>query len=706
VGADDTYLIADLTQGQGAAAMIWGGAMTPTETAWFPGEFDPEGGGTRGAEASLSHHLVIPAGATRALLMFTISARPDAGDIASRVQALLDLSDPAALAGLSADEKNAIANFTVPQQTVVSGIVADAAGQPLEGATVRARRQGVILGAVVTNNLGSYELSLSTPDTYDVEALDSQGVPVARRSIVAPATGADLTVPLRGTVNVTLARDASSPLFDVNVTIQSDNPNATPEDAQRHRTGAAPGTVSSVAPVGNIIVSVTDASGAHTATGALTADSTLDLTIDLPLPAGDKGELKVTVFDGQTTKVPNALVRVVPTNGQPALEKNADNLGVAQFAALDPGNYEVYASIPALNRPGHIPVFIRAQETAQEEIHLMPADQTGTLIIDADLEQPGHPPAAGAVVDILDDGILPPWSTTVVLNAAGHAMVPGLPAGTLGITTEVPYGRGWSDGRIEPGQTTHVRFRIGDREWLPLDFTGSDGLPRFLFNSGETATSTDSPYSCDPFCGTFGSVNDEDFPGMAVAHKFQDRAEGEIGPRTMSGLTVTRRAFVPAQGGFVRYLEVIHNPTSQELAVEYGLGLVQDGIDWVVESTGSTATTATDASYTASDDYVITSRAGHRLVVVTSAANGTQRNTSVSFVHDDSSSQTALGPIWNALTVAPGETVILMQFVAEAWDLDAAKQKAESLAKLTDPDALAGMSPEEKQQIVNFQVAH
>ena len=106
--------------------------------------------------------------------------------------------------------------------------------------------------------------------------------------------------------------------------------------------------------------------------------------------------------------------------------------------------------------------------------------------------------------------------------------------------------------------------------------------------------------------------------------------------------------------------------------------------------------------YTAADDYVITSRAGQRIVFVTAAASGAQRNDEVLFGQDESS--TGYGPLWTELHVPPGQTVILMHFVAEAWDADAARQKAESLGRLTDPDALTGLTAQEKAQIVNFAV--
>jgi len=390
---------------------------------------------------------------------------------------------------------------------------------------------------------------------------------------------------------------------------------------------------------------------------------------------------------------------VASAGGPPVAQGLADGDGALTLSDVDPGNYVVAASHPTFNRPGQTLVTIMAGQTSDVTVHLAPAAQTGTLVIEARVD-PTDEPAAGAVVEILDDGLSPPWTTSVVLDNAGRATVSGLPAGTLGITSNAPYGFGWSDGQIQEGATTLVRLRIGERQWVPLDLTGGDGLPRMLHGEGDVRTSGDT--GCDPFCGTYAAVQDADFPGMPVVRVLQSGREGAIGTRVMGRLEVTRRAFVPPQGGFVRYLDVVHNPTADEITARYSLDVAHAAGDWIIERTGTTASSSTDAVYTAADDYVITSRAGQRIVFVTAAASGAQRNDEVLFGQDESS--TGYGPLWTELHVPPGQTVILMHFVAEAWDADAARQKAESLGRLTDPDALTGLTAQEKAQIVNFAV--
>jgi hypothetical protein len=59
---------------------------------------------------------------------------------------------------------------------------------------------------------------------------------------------------------------------------------------------------------------------------------------------------------------------------------------------------------------------------------------------------------------------------------------------------------------------------------------------------------------------------------------------------------------------------------------------------------------------------------------------------------------------WDNITVAPGQTVILMHFAVQRTpgDVTGAKAQAQALVNLTDPNVLAGMSAAEKAAVVNF----
>jgi hypothetical protein len=112
--ASDAWAVLRPVGGSTAFAVVFGLGLPRSGDSFWGGELPyPDDGcqpGTVG-QIQTSQQLVLPAGATRALLTFTI-ARPaaDAG-LAAQARALADLSDPDALAFLTPEERAAIANL-------------------------------------------------------------------------------------------------------------------------------------------------------------------------------------------------------------------------------------------------------------------------------------------------------------------------------------------------------------------------------------------------------------------------------------------------------------------------------------------------------------------------------------------------------------------------------------------------------------------
>ena len=61
---------------------------------------------------------------------------------------------------------------------------------------------------------------------------------------------------------------------------------------------------------------------------------------------------------------------------------------------------------------------------------------------------------------------------------------------------------------------------------------------------------------------------------------------------------------------------------------------------------------------------------------------------------------------WDNITIQPGQTVIFMHFAVQRdlTDLTGTQAQAGSLANLTDPNALTGMSISEKAAVLNFNI--
>ena len=64
------------------------------------------------------------------------------------------------------------------------------------------------------------------------------------------------------------------------------------------------------------------------------------------------------------------------------------------------------------------------------------------------------------------------------------------------------------------------------------------------------------------------------------------------------------------------------------------------------------------------------------------------------------------GATWPAVTVLTGQTVVFMSFVTQAahGEVELAAARAEALMNLTDPEALVGLSPDDRAAIVNFRL--
>ena len=170
-----------------------------------------------------------------------------------------------------------------------------------------------------------------------------------------------------------------------------------------------------------------------------------------------------------------------------------------------------------------------------------------------------------------------------------------------------------------------------------------------------------------------------------------------LAPQPLSGLNVTRKLYVDPSGYYGRYLEVFDNPTSASIGVDVQLS-------GIVNATGFNDTSSGDAALTNADRWYITERPA-------SAGSPSDAhvfkgaNAALALADAGSSFDGLLQPFvrWNGLTVPAGGRAILMHFVSVAPDAATARAVAQRLAQLP-PEALAGLSPEDRAAIRNFSV--
>jgi hypothetical protein len=250
-----------------------------------------------------------------------------------------------------------------------------------------------------------------------------------------------------------------------------------------------------------------------------------------------------------------------------------------------------------------------------------------------------------------------------------------------------------------------VNFDVSHTATFPVQLTPSVGS-YFAFGDGGVSPTVD--YGCQPFCGTWSAVSGTWFESLSHGILLAPQREVAVGPRMLGGLEVTRRVYAPDDGRFTRFLDVIDNPTGTDLSVTFETeGDVQSrtGQGWVVAATS--APDESDTTIGPGDDWVVLAAAGTETVaLVTSGPGAALRpyDLSPGFETD----WAWLWPRWGGLVVPAHGRAIVMQFAVVRPEGAAASAvtQAKALAGLSDADALAGMTPTERSQVVNFAVGN
>jgi hypothetical protein len=290
-------------------------------------------------------------------------------------------------------------------------------------------------------------------------------------------------------------------------------------------------------------------------------------------------------------------------------------------------------------------------------------------------------------------GVRGHWSNSVGTDSAGRFRMPGVPAGTVRV--EVGDSESSADIQVPvtvaAGKTTVMQASGGSGVSWP---TASSGAVEFRSDNYGRLYSAALPGFGNPFYYSYRmSVNDGGYyPNTSLATVTSPGTRFEFGPANHDALIVQRKVAVPGNKPYVRFIEVIRNPTAVPLPVSV-----------LIDAALTTVTVVTGPAETGSR-YVITgggTGSSYAMVGHVIGGAGTPAvKPGIALVPDSSFSY-----VW-ATTVPPGGTVEFMHFsvIWDPADVEGLKAQAQALVELTDPDALAGVSDEEKSRIVNFTV--
>ncbi|HEX5758720.1 MAG TPA: hypothetical protein VF121_05960, partial [Thermoanaerobaculia bacterium] len=212
---------------------------------------------------------------------------------------------------------------------------------------------------------------------------------------------------------------------------------------------------------------------------------------------------------------------------------------------------------------------------------------------------------------------------------------------------------------------------------------------------------------CLSSAGGLGPCSSGD-PGLTI---YNDNGPGTLecngrqlalNPQTVGSLTVRRKVLVPGNGEFARWMNILTNTGGAAVTVNLitsnNLGSDSDTVV-VSSSDGDAVAETSDTWVTTFQDYGGTISTDPRLGHVLRGAGAPVGLAGVTFVNGDDN------PFWSySVTLAPGQTGIILNFVTGQPSKAEAAAKASELAGLP-PNALQCMSPAEQGQVLNFLTA-
>ena len=173
--------------------------------------------------------------------------------------------------------------------------------------------------------------------------------------------------------------------------------------------------------------------------------------------------------------------------------------------------------------------------------------------------------------------------------------------------------------------------------------------------------------------------------------------------RQMGSFQVRRKLFVPTNEGFARWLNIFRNtsasPQTVRMVTSNNLG--SDANTRIVTTSDGDATAElTDTWVTTFQNFSGTTSSDPRLGHVLRGPNAPVGLAAINFANGDDN------PFWRyQFTLAPGQTGVIMNFATGQATRSAAATESSTLASLSSANALACMTPTERQQVVNFVAA-
>ncbi len=705
---NDSFAIARPNGPGLAMGVVAGEGLQPGAASFVAGEQDYAGDGcTEGSTGQFRfvREWSIPAGATRALLTFSVSRAPDDASLAAQMRALATLDDPDALTGLTADDRRAIVNFAIPGQTRLGGRVETSLGARAGNAQVVLMQAGTIVDRTTAAADGEFAFQGLDAGDYVVVASDAGRRPGRAVADVANGQEARLLVRLPaddelGTVVVQVTGTSSIEGVQATLTLEGYSP-----AWQAVGLFDAQGRVTfQDVPAGRVRVALEEPLDRAFVEGDHVPPAATSLALVL-VPSGTVTGL---VLDDGGAPVAGAAVGVHGDGG--FLDRGETNAeGRFSLTVEPPGTYRVEVYDPVSGRPGSMPVTVLEAQTTEVTVVLAADPELATLDVTGVSVSTGDP-APGLPVLLSAPGSL--WTALGTLDEFGRATFQRVPPTAVAIAVgggEPDDDTGFAWVLPRANLRADVVVPVGLRGAWPVDLTGADLQPYFARgNSVVEASGSGDDWLCRPFCAGWSQfvVGESESPFVysqwATAGITQAGREASLGPEWFEGLRLSRRVFVPPSGRFVRVLDVLENTTDAPLPVGYYLEQAHNSSAGAWQVTRSSSG---DSVLDASDAFAVVESLdpdSPAMAWVRSGPNAAAAATdSVDVVVEEPWTWLVAR---GRLTLPPYGRAVLVRFTLQRpnGEADAAYAAAATLADLTDPEALLGVSQPERDAIVNF----
>jgi len=455
--------------------------------------------------------------------------------------------------------------------------------------------------------------------------------------------------------------------------------------------------VFSEVPAGTFRLTAQDGDSGLTATADLTVAAEQVTLVNLTLPPSNTINIRAL----GTGDAPLLGVSLVLVSEGLAFQRSAqtDAGGLASFDRVPVGSFYLqarrydgtnylYSSVSGqlLETGGPLPVDIGFDAGGTVRLTAKRAD--GTALADTSIFLDGLGSA----------GPLGRFQQSQTTDANGVAQFSGVPAGGVQVTASELGIYGIANGDVASGATVDLSLTLGNAVRLSANLEGSDGFRYDVRSSGYLSDGgTVDRRLSDAYDGMYElRVNNQSFSSVSAAVADVDRRQFALGPQPASTLLVTRKIYVPAEGGFARYLEIVTNPTGvaqkARVRVEGDLGSDSStGIHVRPADTANTYAVTFENRSSSSDPALAHVFAGTGAIGVPVSALHFQDGDDEPYYE------------WQT-TVAANSTVIFMHFAVQRdpSDLAAGVTQAIALVNLTDAKALTGLTATERAAIRNF----